>query len=72
RGKGMIYGIDTGDGNISKDIIKECFNNGLVISGCGSAGEVIKFIPPLTIPKDELKKGLNIFEKSFRKIMRAK
>lgn len=68
RGRGMILGFDVTDGGKAKEIARECFENGMLIGVCGMRGEVLKFIPPLTIPEDDLKKGLNIFADAFRKI----
>ena len=58
RGKGMILGLDVGDGTLARTIIDDCFSKGLLIATCGSGGRVIKLIPPLTIPERELMEGL--------------
>ncbi len=60
RGKGMIYGIDVASGDHAKEIVSECFNAGLLVSACGTGGRVIKLIPPLTIPEEDLQEGLAI------------
>jgi diaminobutyrate-2-oxoglutarate transaminase len=60
RGKGMIIGIDIGNGDIAKKIVAECFESGLLLGACGTGGRVVKLIPPLTIEDDNLIKGLNI------------
>lgn len=61
RGKGMMQAIDIGDSALSKAIVTECFNRGLLLGGCGTGGMVIKMIPPLTIPDEDLTQGLDIF-----------
>jgi diaminobutyrate-2-oxoglutarate transaminase len=71
RGKGMIWGMDFGVGEPVKAIAAECFQNGLVIGACSGKGEVLKFIPPLTIPQEELECGLKIFEDACDKILGA-
>ncbi|OQK16438.1 diaminobutyrate--2-oxoglutarate transaminase [Methyloprofundus sedimenti] len=60
RGTGMIYGIDVASGEHAKEIVSECFNAGLLVSACGTGGRVIKLIPPLTIPEQDLQEGLAI------------
>lgn len=60
RGKGMIIGIDVGDGDAAKKIVAECFENGLLLGACGTGGRVIKLIPPLTIEDENLTQGLNV------------
>jgi diaminobutyrate-2-oxoglutarate transaminase len=61
RGRGMIYGVEMGTENCKK-VTKECFDNGMVISPCGPALNVMKLIPPLTIEPETLDEGLKIFE----------
>jgi diaminobutyrate-2-oxoglutarate transaminase len=59
RGRGMIFGLDVGCGEKAKAIVEKCFQQGLLVSACGSGGRVIKLIPPLTIDDDDLKQGLS-------------
>jgi len=60
RGKGMIIGLDVGDGDKAKEIVRSCFDKGLIIASCGNGGRVLKLIPPLTIPDKDLGEGLQI------------
>jgi len=69
RGKGMMQAIDIGDGKTSKAIATECFRNGLIIGPCGTNGQVLKLIPPLTIPVDDMEEGLAILEKAVESVM---
>jgi len=64
RGKGMMQAIDYRDGAIAKQILTQCFEEGLLIGACGAGGKVLKLIPPLTIPDDELDEGMNILAKA--------
>lgn len=66
RGRGMIYGLDMGTGERSANVVQQCFENGLLISGCGTGGRVVKFIPPLTIEQDVLDAGLDILERALQ------
>jgi len=68
RGKGMIMGLDVGDGARAAAIVKQCFADGLIVAGCGTGGRVIKLIPPLTIPQEDLTAGLNILINATRQI----
>ncbi len=65
RGRGMMQGLDVVDGAIAKATQDAAFQNGLLIGPCGTGGRVIKLIPPLTIPDDDLTEGLDILEKSM-------
>lgn len=71
RGKGMILGLDVGNGEKSKAIVDNCFKNGLLIAACGTGGRVIKLIPPLTIPESDLEEGLNILVNVTREVLEA-
>lgn len=65
RGRGMIQAIDVADGALAKSIARHCFDNGMLIGPCGSGGRVLKLIPPLTIPDEDLEEGLHILEQAF-------
>ena len=47
-------------------ILEKSYKNGLILLPCGTSG--IRFIPPLVIEEDELKEGLNIFEKALKSV----
>jgi diaminobutyrate-2-oxoglutarate transaminase len=68
RQKGMMLAIDLESATLSKEITTKCFENGLIVGAC-STGEIIKFIPPLTIEEENLKEGLNRFVKSVEAIL---
>lgn len=51
-----------------KEITAKTYENGLIIGAC-STGEIIKFIPPLTITDEELNKGLERFTASVEAIL---
>ena len=65
RGRGMMQALDTGDGALAKRVQAECFDNGLLIGPCGTNGQVIKLIPPLTIPDEDLAEGLDVLDKAI-------
>lgn len=65
RGRGMIHGIDTHDGDLAKRASAEAFERGLIIATCGPAGRVLKVMAPLTIPEDDLFEGLDILDAAF-------
>lgn len=71
RGVGMIQGLDTQDGAFAKRVVTECFENGLLIGGCGTAGRVLKLIPPLTISDEDLNEGVDILESAVNTVAEA-
>ena len=68
RQKGMMLAIDFDSAATVKEITGNCYKNGLVIGAC-STGEIIKFIPPLTITDEELNEGLNRFVASVEAVL---
>lgn len=52
RGIGLIWGIDVHSEELSKKIVNECFNNGLILERAGRENSVVKIMPPLTIDND--------------------
>lgn len=69
RGKGMIIGLDVLTGERAKAIVDNCFKAGLIIASCGTGGRVVKLIPPLTIPDEDLNEGLKILVDVTTKVM---
>lgn len=75
RGKGAMIAIELVSGgdaqqpnvDLTKAIIGEAMNHGLVLLACGFYGNVIRFLPPLTIDDATLAEGLNAFCKLFEK-----
>ena len=70
RGIGLIFGIDVKSEELSKKIVSECFNNGLILERAGRQNSVVKIMPPLTIDNDTLLKGLDILVKAVDKVLK--
>ena len=65
RGIGLIWGIETHDGALAKEISKECFKSGLIVERAGRNNSVVKLMPTLTVDDETLIKGLNILKDTF-------
>ncbi|MEM9008647.1 MAG: diaminobutyrate--2-oxoglutarate transaminase [Cyanobacteria bacterium P01_F01_bin.86] len=65
RGVGAIQGLACPSGQVAQHISRTAFDRGLIIETSGRQGEVIKFLPPLTIDVESLSKGLDILEESI-------
>lgn len=68
RGVGMVWGIEFADPNFAGDLSEECFANGLIIETAGANGQVIKFLPSLTISEKTLSEGLKILDAAITKV----
>ncbi|EET89599.1 MAG: aminotransferase class III-fold pyridoxal phosphate-dependent enzyme [Candidatus Micrarchaeales archaeon] len=74
RGIGLMIGIEIVKDRKTKEpgikersrILEESFNNGLIMLPAGASS--IRIIPPLTVSKGAMEKGLNILEASFKSV----
>jgi diaminobutyrate-2-oxoglutarate transaminase len=71
RSKGMIHGLDLGDGKLAAAVTQQAFERGLVIAPCGPGGRVMKVIAPLTIEQADLDAGLDILRASLDAAVKA-
>jgi diaminobutyrate-2-oxoglutarate transaminase len=69
KGRGMMRGIAVANGDLADAICMEAFANGLIVETSGAWGEVVKCLCPLTIPMDDLNKGIDILESAFAKAL---
>jgi diaminobutyrate-2-oxoglutarate transaminase len=72
RGRGMVWGLDVGQGELAGAVSKAAFRRGLIIETCGAHDQVIKLLPPLTITKTELESGLRIIAESIDEVLSSK
>ncbi len=68
RGRGMFQGINCVNGEIAGKITRKAFQNGLIIETSGADDQVVKFLCPLIISDDNLKKGIDIVEQAIREV----
>jgi predicted acetylornithine/succinylornithine family transaminase len=59
RGKGLMWGMDTHEGAAA--IVSRAFEQGLLLVTAGE--HTLRFLPPLTITRDELSAGLETLER---------
>ncbi len=64
RGKGLMIGIQIEENIKPLDVEIKCLQEGLCVATAGS--DVVRFLPPLTISKKEIDKGLSIFYKVLK------
>lgn len=72
RGLGGMVGMEfvkdkaskTPDAALTSAVIQECAQNGLLVEGAGTYGNVIRFLAPLVMTDEQLACGLDILEKA--------
>jgi diaminobutyrate-2-oxoglutarate transaminase len=73
RGIGFMWGIDCNKVKpdaVSRAIVRECFNNGLIVERAGRNNDVVKLMPPLVADEATLRKGLEILVKAVEKVVK--
>lgn len=68
RGRGMFQGINCVNGELASKITRGAFKRGLIIETSGADDQVVKFLCPLVISDQNLKKGLDIVEDVIREV----
>lgn len=56
------------DGETLMRILRRCADYGVLFYLCGNQGEVIRMIPPLTVTRDQIDEGLDVFERVLREL----
>ena len=72
RGIGFMWGIDCNKVKpdaVSRAIVRECFNNGLIVERAGRNNDVVKLMPPLVADEETLRKGLEILVNAVEKVI---
>ncbi len=65
-GIGFMRGLRIKDGDILSSLINEAFKNGVLVLKAGR--NTLRFLPPLTITKDEIDKGFERLTEVFKKV----
>ena len=73
RGIGFMWGIDCNKVKpdaVSRAIVRESFNNGLIVERAGRNNDVVKLMPPLLADEATLRKGLEILVNAVEKVIK--
>ena len=46
----------------TKEIVRRCYENGLIIISCGVYHNVIRILVPLVIANDQIERAVKVFE----------
>jgi 4-aminobutyrate aminotransferase/(S)-3-amino-2-methylpropionate transaminase len=71
RGRGAMMAIELVDENGAPDaaltnrVAKHCHVNGVVVLTCGTDGNVIRLLPPLSISDDLLREGIGVIAEAL-------
>jgi 4-aminobutyrate aminotransferase len=75
RGLGLMDAVEfTKDGQpdavTTKAIVAAALEGGLILLTCGTFDNVVRWIPPLVVSKEEIDLGVDIFAKALEKVVR--
>lgn len=62
----VVAGTDEPDPERTGQIARTCHENGVIVLTCGTHGNVIRLLPPLTISEGLLEEGLSTLEDAVR------
>ncbi len=68
RGRGLVHGLVFGNGDLAGKVCAAAFERGLLVETAGSAGQVVKLLPALTITDAELDQGLDTLADAVRAV----
>ncbi|WP_019530812.1 diaminobutyrate--2-oxoglutarate transaminase [Dasania marina] len=68
RGRGMFQGINCVNGELAGKITRAAFKHNLLIETSGADDQVVKFLCPLVISDENLKKGIDIVEEAIKEV----
>lgn len=68
RGRGLLQGVACADG-IAGAVARQAFELGVIVETSGPNDEVLKLLPALTIPSDELATGLDRIAEAFSDVI---
>ncbi|MEU2122303.1 diaminobutyrate--2-oxoglutarate transaminase [Nocardia niwae] len=60
RGRGLVHGLVFEDASLAEKVGQAAFDRGLLVETSGSADEVVKLMPPLTIAEDEIDHAIRL------------
>ena len=67
RGRGMMIGIEFADGDrlaprpdLARELLAAAMERNLLLLSCGTRGQVVRIIPPLTTTEDEVDRAVGI------------
>jgi len=76
RGKGPMLGLELVRDRVTKEpatdeakeLVRRCFEKGLIVLSCGNFGNVIRTLMPFVITDEQLEKGCAILEESLHEL----
>ena len=74
RGKGLMVGVEfiTKEGRPAPELVsalgKACLEKGLLLLSCGTWKNVIRWIPPLVVSREEIDQAVELFREALEEV----
>ncbi len=72
RGVGMVWGIEFEDEGFASSVSEEAFARQLIIETAGAKGQVLKFLPALTMDEATIEEGLAIIDEAIAAVLQTR
>lgn len=75
RGLGLMVATEfrrpdgSPDAEMTSAVVQECLKRGLLLLSCGTFRNVIRWIPPLVVTKEELSRAVQVFEEALSEVL---
>ncbi|MCH5644100.1 MULTISPECIES: diaminobutyrate--2-oxoglutarate transaminase [unclassified Gordonia (in: high G+C Gram-positive bacteria)] len=69
RGRGMVRGLVFDEATAAGKVCASAFGSGLLAETSGPSDEVVKLLPPLTISREDLDRGLGILSDAVKEVI---
>lgn len=72
RGRGLMLGAEltskpgVADGERAAALLKACEKNGLLLLRCGHKGQVVRWLPPLNVSREEIDQAVETFHQALK------
>lgn len=72
RGKGLMLGAEitsepgVPDGDRAAALLKACEKNGVLLLRCGHKGQVVRWLPPLNVSREEIDQAVDTFHQAMK------
>lgn len=68
RGLGLMIGVEFKDAEAVTKVREHCLSKQLILVSCGTRDQVIRFIPPLIVTKEQIDTASNTFEEAVKSL----
>ncbi|HXM54067.1 MAG TPA: diaminobutyrate--2-oxoglutarate transaminase [Candidatus Dormibacteraeota bacterium] len=69
KGRGLMLGLEVDQEGFAEAVSRAAFEKGLIVETCGVRDQVVKLLPPLNIPEEGLRTGLDLLADAFRDVL---